>query len=48
MLKLQDYILEINGVDMLDGILLLDIKPNVPEFDFRTDTHNGWYGTRAR
>jgi tRNA-Thr(GGU) m(6)t(6)A37 methyltransferase TsaA len=35
--------LEIEGVDVLDGTPLLDIKPYVPEFDIRTDTRNGWY-----
>ena len=35
--------LEIQGVDMLDGTPLLDIKPYVPEFDIRTNTRNGWY-----
>ena len=38
--------LEIQGVDMLDGTPLLDIKPYVPEFDIRTDTRNGWYDPR--
>ena len=40
--------LEIDGVDMLDGTLLLDIKPYLPEFDVRTGTRNGWYETRKR
>ena len=39
-------ILEIEGVDMLDGTPLLDIKPYVPEFDIRTNTRNGWYDSR--
>jgi tRNA (adenine37-N6)-methyltransferase len=38
--------LEIQGVDMLDGTPLLDIKPYVPEFDIRTHTRNGWYDSR--
>jgi tRNA (adenine37-N6)-methyltransferase len=48
LLKLQGNIMEIEGVDMLDGTPLLDIKPYVPEFDIRTDTHVGWYETRSR
>ena len=40
--------LEIEGVDMLDGTPLLDIKPYLPEFDVRTGTRNGWYETRKR
>jgi tRNA-Thr(GGU) m(6)t(6)A37 methyltransferase TsaA len=39
--------LEIEGVDMLDGTPLLDIKPYVPEFDVRTDTRTGWYENRS-
>ena len=42
-------ILEINGnrilfegVDILDGTPLLDIKPYVPEFDVRPDASSGW------
>jgi tRNA-Thr(GGU) m(6)t(6)A37 methyltransferase TsaA len=39
--------LKIQGVDMLDGTPLLDIKPYVPEFDvFQTD-RIGWYSRRA-
>jgi tRNA (adenine37-N6)-methyltransferase len=38
--------LEIQGVDMLDGTPLLDIKPYVPEFDIRANTRNGWYDSR--
>jgi tRNA (adenine37-N6)-methyltransferase len=38
--------LEIEGVDILDGTPLLDIKPYVPEFDIRTNTRNGWYDSR--
>ena len=38
--------LEIEGVDMLEGTPLLDIKPYVPEFDIRTNTQIGWYDSR--
>lgn len=40
--------LEIQGVDMLDGTPLLDIKPYVPEFDIRLETRNGWYDSRIK
>ena len=40
-------ILKIQGVDMLDGTPLLDIKPYVPEFDVRVVDKLGWYATRA-
>jgi tRNA-Thr(GGU) m(6)t(6)A37 methyltransferase TsaA len=39
-------VLEVEGVDVLDGTPLLDIKPYVPEFDIRTDTRIGWYESR--
>ena len=42
----KENTLEIEGVDMLDGTPLLDIKPYVPDFDIRTNTHNGWYDSR--
>ena len=42
----KDNTLEIEGVDMLDGTPLLDIKPFVPDFDIRTNTRNGWYDSR--
>ena len=38
----------IEGVDMLDGTPLLDIKPYVPDFDLRTDVQVGWYETRSK
>jgi tRNA-Thr(GGU) m(6)t(6)A37 methyltransferase TsaA len=44
----QENILEIEGVDMLDGTPLLDIKPYVPEFDVRNETRTGWYETRSK
>jgi tRNA (adenine37-N6)-methyltransferase len=42
----QDNLLEVEGLDVLDGTPLLDIKPYVPDFDVRTGTHSGWYDTR--
>jgi tRNA (adenine37-N6)-methyltransferase len=38
--------LVIEGVDILDGTPLLDIKPFVPDFDIRSNTRNGWYDYR--
>ncbi len=46
LLAIHNNVLEIRGVDMLNGAPLLDIKPYVPEFDVRNDVHVGWYGTR--
>jgi len=39
----RENVLEITGIDILDGTPLLDIKPYVREFDLRTDTRNGWF-----
>ncbi len=41
-------VLEIEGVDVLDGTPLLDIKPYVPDFDVRTGVRAGWYETRSK
>ena len=48
LLGCQGNSLRIEGVDMLDGTPLLDIKPYVPEFDIRTQTRSGWYETRSK
>jgi tRNA-Thr(GGU) m(6)t(6)A37 methyltransferase TsaA len=34
--------LRVRGVDMLDRTPVLDIKPYVPEFDFRPGASTGW------
>jgi len=39
---MEDGILHVDGVDMVDGTPLLDIKPYVPEFDAPTDVRTGW------
>ncbi|MCX6031919.1 MAG: tRNA (N6-threonylcarbamoyladenosine(37)-N6)-methyltransferase TrmO [Chloroflexi bacterium] len=39
-------ILEVEGIDVLDGTPLLDIKPYVPEFDRKADARAGWYDNR--
>jgi tRNA-Thr(GGU) m(6)t(6)A37 methyltransferase TsaA len=41
-------VLEVQGVDTLDGTPLLDIKPYVADFDLRTGTRSGWYETRNK
>jgi tRNA-Thr(GGU) m(6)t(6)A37 methyltransferase TsaA len=38
--------LEVEGIDVLDGTPLLDIKPYVPDFDLKADAHAGWYDDR--
>ena len=48
LVRRQDNVLTIAGVDVLDGTPLLDIKPYVADFDVRTATHTGWYETRSK
>ncbi len=42
--RIEGVRLYIEGVDMLDGTPLLDIKPFVPEFDNRPLATSGWLG----
>jgi tRNA-Thr(GGU) m(6)t(6)A37 methyltransferase TsaA len=44
----KDNMLEIKGVDVLDGTPLLDIKPYVTDFDVRLDVRQGWYEKRSK
>ncbi len=49
LLTRQDNTLSIEGVDVLDGTPLLDIKPYVPDLDIRTEhVRVGWYETRSK
>jgi tRNA-Thr(GGU) m(6)t(6)A37 methyltransferase TsaA len=48
LLKRDGALLEIEGVDVLDGTPLLDIKPYVPDFDLHLDARAGWYETRSK
>jgi tRNA-Thr(GGU) m(6)t(6)A37 methyltransferase TsaA len=47
LLRVDGNRLDIEGIDMLDGVPLLDIKPYVPDFDVRETTQTGWYGRRT-
>lgn len=40
--KVQGCTLHVEGVDMLDGVDLVDIKPYVPRFDSYEDAWAGW------
>lgn len=42
LLKVDNNLLQIAGVDILDGAPLLDIKPYVSRFDHLATTRNGW------
>ncbi len=44
----HENILEIEGVDVLDGTPLLDIKPYVPDFDMHAGVKTGWYAQRSK
>jgi tRNA-Thr(GGU) m(6)t(6)A37 methyltransferase TsaA len=46
LLAREDNILTIEGVDMVDGTPLLDIKPYVPRFDARPGERIGWLTER--
>ncbi len=48
LLDVRGNILDVEGLDVLDGTPLLDIKPYVPEFDERDDAQCGWYETRSK
>ena len=47
LVKRDENLLTVEGVDMFDGTPLLDIKPYVPDFDIRADVRTGWYATRS-
>jgi tRNA-Thr(GGU) m(6)t(6)A37 methyltransferase TsaA len=47
LLRVEGNRLDIEGIDMLDGTPLLDIKPYVPDFDIRENAQIGWYDRRA-
>jgi tRNA-Thr(GGU) m(6)t(6)A37 methyltransferase TsaA len=46
LLEIRGWTLEVDGVDMLDGTPLLDIKPYVPALDDREGAASGWYADR--
>jgi tRNA (adenine37-N6)-methyltransferase len=43
LLSVTDGIIDVAGVDMVNGTPLLDIKPYVPEFDSHPNSRAGWY-----
>lgn len=47
LLKHQETVLEIQGIDVLDGTPLLDIKPYVPAFDGPAAEAIGWLEKNA-
>ena len=45
LLNRNNNILEVRGIDILDGTPLIDIKPYVPRFDYFPEANNGWVGS---
>lgn len=43
LVAVRDCTITVEGVDMLDGSPLLDIKPYVPDFDAHPDARAGWF-----
>jgi len=48
LLGIEDNILHIEDVDIVDGTPLLDIKPYVPDFDWRKAERTGWLSDKAQ
>lgn len=48
LLRRDKALLYFKGADMLDGTLLLDIKPYLPEFDVFQAERIGWFYTRSK
>ena len=48
LLERHENTLVVEGIDVLDGTPLIDIKPYVPDFDIRTEVRTGWYATRTK
>ena len=48
LVRREGRILHVDGIDVLDGTPLLDIKPYVPDFDHRANVRVGWYETRSK
>lgn len=40
--RVEDNVVHLRGVDVLDGTPLLDIKPYIPQFDQRDNVRTGW------
>ena len=40
-------VLRVEGIDVLDGTPLIDMKPYVPSFDHRADVRIGWLQGKA-
>ena len=43
----SNNILEVSGIDVLDGTPLIDIKPYIPRFDCFPEATEGWLASKA-
>lgn len=43
LLEVSGNVIDVEGIDVLDGTPLLDIKPYVSRFDHRNETKSGWF-----
>ena len=46
LLRRVENILEVEGIDVLDGTPLIDIKPYIPRFDWVPEANEGWAATK--
>lgn len=46
LLKRSGNILEVRGIDVLDGTPLIDVKPYVPRFDCFPEATEGWVASK--
>ncbi len=42
LVRRQEHVLHVRGIDVIDGTPLLDIKPHVPDFDAPAAASSGW------
>ncbi len=48
LLERKGNVLKVDGIDVIDGTPLLDIKPYVSKFDVRKNVKNGWLKDRLK
>jgi tRNA-Thr(GGU) m(6)t(6)A37 methyltransferase TsaA len=48
LVEIEGLILHIEDVDIVDGTPLLDIKPYVPDFDWREEERIGWLSEKSK
>ena len=48
LLRIEENVLHIAGVDMVDGTPLLDIKPYIPDIDAHNAEKMGWLGEKMK